>query len=229
MKVSTITVASAAAQEQSEEQAPVQEQQSTGKVEKTGGKRFGYNYIFIKSYKESKKNDVVKCLYIKSLTNFGFCVIKEGSFGDTKDPEGRDIIDRLKWQRQLHEQLQDKIPMPRLLGHFEENGNYYLVIGHVKGKALQKVIGETQKKDLRQSLITGDKVGTRFLDYLIQITGILEKLHGEGIVHRDATPNNYMITRSGKVALIDMEMSYSLPLQFPTPAFQLGTFGYMSP
>lgn len=205
----------------------VPEVESTGKVEKKAGKRVGCNYIIVKSYKESQKNDVVKCLYIKSLTDFGFCVIKEGSYGDTKDKNGRDIIDRLRWQKQLHEELQDKIPMPRLLGHFEENGNYYLVIGHVRGKALQKVIA-SKRKELRQSIINGGKLGLKFLDYLIQIARILETLHTHQVVHRDATPNNYMITPGGKVALIDMEMCYSIKTTFPTPAFALGTHGYMS-
>lgn len=198
-----------------------------GKVEKKAGKRVGYNYIIVKSYKESQKNDVVKCLYIKSLTDFGFCVIKEGSYGDTKDKNGRDIIDRLRWQKQLHEELQDKIPMPKLLGYFEERGNYYLVIEHVRGKALQKVIA-SNRKELRQSIINGGKLGMKFLGYLIQIAKILETLHAHQVVHRDATPNNYMITPGGKVALIDMEMCYSIREKFPTPAFALGTYGYMS-
>lgn len=199
-----------------------------GKVEKKSGKRIGFNYIIIKSFKESQKNDVIKCLYIKSLTDFGFCVIKEGSYGDTKDKAGRDIIDRLKWQHKLHSELQDKIRMPRLLGHFEERGNYYLVIEHIKGRALQKLCSE-HKRNLRSSLLAGIKPGITFLDYMIQITEILESLHAQQIVHRDATPNNYMITPDGKVALIDMEMSYSIKQQYPSPAFQLGTYGYMSP
>ncbi|THU39313.1 hypothetical protein FAM09_12430 [Niastella caeni] len=203
------------------------ESESKGKVEKKAGKRVGYNYIIVKSYKESQKNDVVKCLYIKSLADFGFCVIKEGSYGDTKDKHGRDIIDRLKWQKQLHEQLQDKLPIPKLLGYFEERGNYYLVIELIKGKSLYKVCSE-KRKELRQSIIQGGKLGMRFLDYLIQIAGILETLHSQQIVHRDATPNNYMISSDGKVTLIDMEMCYSVKTKFPTPAFALGTYGYMS-
>jgi serine/threonine protein kinase len=198
-----------------------------GKVKKKAGRRVGYNYIIIKSYKESQKNDVVKCLYIKSLSDFGFCVIKEGSYGDTKDKNGRDIIDRLRWQKQLHEELYDKVPMPKLHGYFEEGGNFYLVIEHIKGKALQKLISE-KKKELRESIITGSKVGLEFLEYLLQIAEILEKLHANKVVHRDATPNNYMITSGGKVTLIDMEMCYSLEQKYPSPAFQLGTYGYMS-
>lgn len=204
-----------------------EQEQPKGKVEKKAGKRVGYNYIIVKSYKESQKNDVVKCLYIKSLTQWGFCVIKEGSYGDTKDKQGRDIIDRLKWQKQLHEQLQDKIRMPRLLGHFEERGNYYLVIEHIRGKALQKICNQSRTA-LRTSMINGDRLCRQFLNYLIQITDILTILHAQQIVHRDATPNNYMITPNGKVALIDMEMCYSLETIFPTPPFPLGTYGYMS-
>lgn len=224
--VSITTRASAIPAEEGLEQ-PQEQEQPKGKVEKKAGKRVGYHYIIVKSYKESQKNDVVKCLYIKSLTQWGFCVIKEGSYGDTKDKSGRDIIDRLKWQKQLHEELEDKVRMPRLLGHFEERGNYYLVIEHIRGKALQKICNE-KRTSLRTSMINGDRLGQQFLNYLIQITDILTVLHAQQIVHRDATPNNYMITPNGKVALIDMEMCYSLKTIFPTPPFPLGTYGYMS-
>lgn len=220
MKASLITVAS--------EISASSETELKGKVQKKAGKRVGYNYIILKSYKQSQKNDVVKCLYIKSLTKFGFCVIKEGSYGDTKDKHGRDIIDRLKWQKQMHQVLQDKVRIPRLLGHFEERGNYYLIIEHIRGKALHKAFWE-KRKELRPSLIDGGKLGIQFLDYLVQITDILEVLHGRQVVHRDATPNNYMITHNGKVAVIDVELCYSLEQQYPSPAFKLGTYGYMSP
>lgn len=199
-----------------------------GKAEKKAGKRIGYNYIIVKSYKESQKNDVVKCLYIKSLTDFGFCVLKEGSYGDTKDKHGRDIIDRLKWQKELHKLLQDKVRMPRLMGTFAEGGNYYLVIEHIKGKPFYKICYEN-KKDLRQSILNGNKLGIRIIDYLIQIADILDILHQQKIVHRDATANNFMITPDGRVTVIDMELGFSVKNNFPLPAFQLGTHGYMSP
>ena len=199
-----------------------------GKAIKKAGKRIGYNYIIVKSLKESQKNDVVKCLYIKSLTNFGFCVIKEGSYGDSKDKYGRDIKDRLIWQQQLHAELQDKVRMPRLLGHFEENGNYYLVMERIKGKPLYKACRE-KNGDLRYGLLTGTRTGLTFVNYLIQIVDLLNTLHKHHVVHRDATSNNFIIMPNGKVAVIDMELSYSLQQQAPAPPFQLGTYGYMSP
>lgn len=206
----------------------VSEIETKGKAIKKAGKRIGYNYIIIKSLKESQKNDVIKCLYIKGLTNFGFCVIKEGTYGDTKDKHGRDIKDRLVWQQQLHEQLQDKVRIPKLLGHFEENGNYYLVMERVKGKPLYKACRE-KNGEVREGLITGSHTGITFVNYLIQIVDLLNTLHKNNVVHRDATSNNFIIMPNGKVAVIDMELSYNLAQQAPAPPFQLGTHGYMSP
>ena len=218
MKSATVTTVSQSAAET----------EVKGKAIKKAGKRIGYNYIIVKSLKESQKNDVIKCLYIKSLTDFGFCVIKEGSYGDSKDKHGRDIKDRLIWQEQLHAELQDKVRMPRLLGHFEENGNYYLVMERIKGKPLYKVCRE-KNGELRDGLLTGTRTGVTFVSYLIQIVDLLNTLHKHHVVHRDATSNNFIIMPNGKVAVIDMELSYSLQQQAPAPPFQLGTYGYMSP
>lgn len=198
------------------------------KAEKKNGHRIGYNYIIYKSLKESQKNDVVKCMYIKGLFNFGVCVIKEGTYGDSKDKHGRDIIDRLQWQQKLHEELQDKVRVPRFISHFEENGNYYLVIEMIKGISLNKFI-KNCKDQLLDAILAGKGPTGKILNYQIQIIALLDKLHQQQVVHRDVTPANFMITPSGKVALIDLELSYSTKHQFPTPAFALGTHGYMSP
>lgn len=199
----------------------------TSKVEKRSGKRIGYYYIIIKSLKESLKNDVIKCMYIKGLTNFGLCVIKEGTYGDSKDKEGRDIKDRLIWQEKLHAELQNKVRIPKLLGSFEENNNYYLVIEYIKGKSLSAAIRENNKN----LVIANPKrafLQWRSLEYIMQVSSLLSKLHEYDYVHRDVTPANFMITTNGKVYMIDMELSYSLK-NITIPPFQLGTFGYMSP
>jgi serine/threonine protein kinase len=206
----------------------VEENKINKKSEKKSGKRIGYNYIIVKSLKESPKNDVITCLYIKSLTNFGFCVIKEGTFGDTKDKHGRDIKTRLEWQKQLHLSLQDKVRMPRFLGSFEENGNYYLVLERIRGKSLYKACRENSR-GLREGLITGNKLGLQFLGYMVQLINLLEILHWHQVVHLDVTAKNFIITPSKKMTVIDMELSYSLQDQYPSPPFELGTYGYMSP
>jgi serine/threonine protein kinase len=208
--------------------SPAAEIEVKGKVEKKGGKRVGYNYIILKSLKEHPKNDVVKCIYIKSFVNFGICVIKEGTAGELKDKHDRDIKDRLIWQKELHGLLQDKVRIPRLIGSFEENGNYYLAIEHIRGKTLGQLCRE-QGRNLREGLIAGNKLGIRFLGYLLQIIDLLDVLHKNKIVHRDVTSANFIVTPRGKVAVIDMELSYSIEKQMPAPPFMLGTHGYMSP
>jgi serine/threonine protein kinase len=219
---SITTIVNVEAEENVVEDAP------KGKVVKKSGKRIGFNYIIYKSLKENRKNDVMKCIYIKGLFNFGTCVIKEGTLGDSTDKHGRDIKDRLVWQKDLHEKLQGKVRVPRYLGSFEENGNYYLVIEHIKGESLVHVFRK-HSKELRESLITRNKLGQKFLGYLLKIIDLLEVLHQHKVVHRDASSNNFMITPGGKIALIDLELSYSLDQQFPSPPFQLGTHGFMSP
>ncbi|MCF6402122.1 protein kinase/lanthionine synthetase C family protein [Chitinophaga filiformis] len=219
---SITTIVNLEAEENVVEEAP------KGKVEKKSGKRIGFNYIIYKSLKENRKNDVMKCIYIKGLFNFGTCVIKEGTLGDSTDKHGRDIKDRLVWQKELHEKLHGKVRVPRYLGSFEENGNYYLVIEHIKGESLVHAFRK-HSKDLRDGLITRNRLGQKFLGYLLKIIDLLEVLHKHQVVHRDASSNNFMITPGGKIALIDLELSYSLDRQFPSPPFQLGTHGFMSP
>ncbi|SDG48759.1 protein kinase/lanthionine synthetase C family protein [Chitinophaga filiformis] len=212
----------------SEAEENISEETPKGKVVKKSGQRIGFNYIIYKSLKESQKNDVMKCFYIKGLFNFGTCVIKEGTLGDSKDKHGRDIKDRLVWQKELHEKLQGKVRVPRYLGSFEENGNYYLVIERIKGESLVHMF-KKHNKELRESVITRNKLGRKFLGYILKIIDLMDELHKNNVVHRDASSNNFMITPGGKIALIDLELSYSIDQQLPSPPFQLGTHGFMSP
>src|SRR5690606_17192170 len=121
-------------------------------------------------------------------------------------------------------ELASKIKMPRFIDSFEENGNFYLVVEYIRGRTLDKEIlsyrGHVKSKSLNQL-----KVEKRITYYLLQVATILEKLHQAAIVHRDATGNNFMITPTGKVYLIDMELSYALR-DAPNPPFVLGTDGY---
>lgn len=206
---------------------PNVEEKTASKVIKKSGKRVGYNYIIIKSLKESQKNDVVKCLYIKSIRKFGLCVIKEGSKGDSCDDNNRDICDRLIWQRTLHKKLQDKVNLPKFIDSFEENGNFYLVIEYVKGNQLYDSLFKTHKLFKTVPQINRRKIIT-LLKYLTQICTLLDALHKQNFVHRDVTPANFLITARQKVYIIDLELCYSLE-HILTPPFQLGTFGYMSP
>src|SRR4029079_9781470 len=76
------------------------------------------------------------------------------------------------------------------------------------------------------------------LDYALEIASALPAAHASGIIHRDIKPGNIMITRDGRVKVLDFGLA-KLIERSPTeatmtalgtrPGFIMGTAAYMSP
>ncbi|MCL4505352.1 MAG: protein kinase, partial [Chloroflexi bacterium] len=81
--------------------------------------------------------------------------------------------------------------LPRVSNFFLEQGNYYLVMDLIKGQSLSKLIGTT---GLAEATV---------LDYAGQLLGVLEYIHGQGVLHRDIKPNNVIIQPDGRAILVD--------------------------
>jgi serine/threonine protein kinase len=177
--------------------------------------------------KNDFKGRVIKGNYFKSLFNIQLCVIKEGVQHIWSDQWGRDVIDRLKWQYEIYSDLAGEVNTPRIFDYFTENGNAYLVMEFIKGDSLNDKIENIHSGNNWESLTLKDKY--TLIDYLLSVIDVVKKLHQKGYVHRDITPANFIIDRKGKVYLIDMELTYSIKLHKPNPAFRLGTPGYASP
>ena len=89
-----------------------------------------------------------------------------------------------------------RIAHPHIVGvHqvFEDNGTAYMVIDHIDGKDLLQILESTD------SALTPDEV----VLMLIRLLGAVEFIHQIGILHRDISPDNILIDRSGKPVLID--------------------------
>ncbi|MEJ1936832.1 serine/threonine-protein kinase, partial [Nostoc sp. NIES-2111] len=83
--------------------------------------------------------------------------------------------------------------IPKLLAHFEENGEFYLVQEFVDGD------------DLSVEIIPGKKWSEQAVIQLLQeILEVLAIVHQQNIIHRDIKPKNLMRRKEdGKIVLID--------------------------
>src|SRR5262245_5891754 len=110
-----------------------------------------------------------------------------------------------------------------------ENGVPYM--------AMERVGGQT----IRQILELGPLPGRRLVDLATQTAEGLAKAHEAGIVHRDLKPENVMVTKDGKVKILDFGLAKPMSAAsggdsghalFDTgtvPGATVGTAGYMSP
>jgi TolB-like protein/Tfp pilus assembly protein PilF len=119
---------------------------------------------------------------------------------------------------------------PNILAVFDvgtQNGTSYIVSELVEGESLRKVVAK------------GPIPVRKLVDIAIQIADGLTAAHQAGLVHRDLKPENVMITRDGRVKILDfglakMVFSHDLGSQEETESNVtqgaiVGTALYMSP
>ena len=86
--------------------------------------------------------------------------------------------------------------IPKFIGIYESSKHYGIVMEYVDGITLTKMI--TLEKQGKITLSLAQK-----LDYLIQLTSVIEFLHSHLLMHRDLKPDNIMIDHLGNLKLID--------------------------
>jgi serine/threonine protein kinase len=104
---------------------------------------------------------------------------------------------------------------------------------------MELVEGETLQERIKRGPIPVDEA----LPIAKQIAEALEGAHERGIIHRDLKPGNIMLTRDGKIKVLDFGLAKALQEQQPSnlsnsptlvsaasiPGVILGTAAYMSP
>ena len=121
------------------------------------------------------------------------CVVKQLKPQFT-EPSALEIARRLfDSEAQVLYRLGNHDQIPRLLAHFEEEQEFYLVQEFIEGD------------ELRQELSVGKPLSEIQTIALLQdILKILEFVHQQGVIHRDIKPTNLIRRKQdGKIVLID--------------------------
>lgn len=95
---------------------------------------------------------------------------------------------------------------------FEENNTVFIVMDYVRGETLSKYIKS-------HILSSSEKIAL-----LEPIFGALKRIHGQGIIHRDISPDNIMVDENGKAVLLDFgaARSYDKSTQHMTQILKMG-------
>ena len=93
----------------------------------------------------------------------------------------------------------------------------FLVMEYVEGGSLAALLK-------RGPLTAPDAV-----DLLLQAAGALEAVHDLGILHRDIKPENFMVSKEGRLKLMDFGIARGDEAGFTTTAAFLGTPSYAAP
>jgi serine/threonine protein kinase len=186
---------------------------------------FGPGYLIVDILKAHPKGSVFLALDLRTQTDVALKVLKQGRQFCLSDDLERDMRTRLRSQERLSKELRTVIPTPAADDYFEVNGNGYLPLEYIEGNTLHDIMIPMLRNCSWGSLAEDDRV--RLLGYAEALAAILDAMHDAGFIHRDLSPSNVLIDHSGQVHLVDLELAHAL--DDPTPAYGLGTPGYMAP
>lgn len=114
----------------------------------------------------------------------------------------------------------------RILDIGEYDDRPFLVMELVRGRTLEALLIQSMAKGIDHYLPLEQVV-----DYLIQALEALHVAHLAGILHRDLKPGNLMVTREGRVKLLDFGLARrpEMDSHLTASGSVLGTPAYMSP
>ena len=114
--------------------------------------------------------------------------------------------------------------IPKFLGFFESEKYFGLVMEFIEGLNLTKIIYLEKQGKITLSLI-------QKLNYLIQLSSVIDYLNSNNLVHRDLKTDNILVDKLGQLKLIDFGISLQgkkIWINIESPYYSL-TLNYMAP
>ena len=114
--------------------------------------------------------------------------------------------------------------IPKFLGFFESEKYFGLVMEFIEGLNLTKIIYLEKQGKITLTLI-------QKLNYLIQLSSVIDYLNSNNLVHRDLKTDNILVDKLGQLKLIDFGISLQgkkIWINIESPYYSL-TPNYMAP
>ncbi len=128
------------------------------------------------------------------------------------------FVARFRREAQAAARLND----PSIVGVFDtgtDGETQYIVMEFVEGRTLQHAMSSGRRPTVMQAVELAERIGAA-----------LSVAHAQGIVHRDIKPANVMVTRGGKVKVMDFGIARIQTVETaPQTSSVLGTPTYLSP
>ncbi|MCK7559449.1 protein kinase [Chitinophaga sedimenti] len=174
----------------------------------------------------SAKGNVYRAISWKYFS-FKDVIIKEARPSAVADSLFRTSSDRIAMQARVTREIQAKVPCPKFVDYFEQNGYSYFVMEEIKGDPIVKIIMEERggQKWREMSAESKNKLIKLFANVLL----VVKAMHGAGYYHRDITATNFILTPTGEMKVIDPELCYGFKKEKPEAPFFSGTPGYRAP
>ena len=167
----------------------------TGRVLGQGG--FGITYVAWDTKLQAR-------VAVKEYMPNDICTRMENTVSvamESKEEEFAYGRERFKEEAQTLAKFMGQPNIAGVTDYFDENGTSYFVMDYIEGISFKTYIANQGGK------VTAEEA----LDVMIPVLRALTAVHGEGIIHRDVTPDNIYITKDGNVKLLDFGSArYSL-------------------
>jgi serine/threonine protein kinase len=148
------------------------------------------------------------------------CAIKEMSLSMVPAHERQQAIQNFKIEAKMLWGLNHP-NLPAFTGFFSEGQRYYMVMEYVDGSTLEELLERNG----------GPFSERRVLGWARQLCDVLEYLHSQNppIIFRDMKPGNIMLTRNGRIKLIDFGIARFFRSSSSQDTQLLGTPGFAPP
>ncbi len=113
-------------------------------------------------------------------------------FSGDKTKQFSDGLERFVEEAKKLAKVHNESGIVKIYDSFEENNTAYIVMEHLDGETLAQFIA-------REKTVPAEKA----IEMLMPVMQSLQRVHAQGILHRDIAPDNIFLTKEGEIKLID--------------------------